>query len=184
MSIVISLLRGINVGGHNMIKMDALRAIYESLGFEDVTTNLQSGNVIFRTAKKDLGPLESQIEDAIEKKAGFRPAVVNRTLAEMQAVAARNPFADRKDVEAKRLAVFFLARDCGAEARARLAAIDCAPEELHLCGERELFIHYVNGFGRPKLAAATIERILKVPATARNWNTVRELASRPTWSTF
>ena len=165
-----------------MIRMDVLRALYESLGHSDVETYLQSGNVTFRTAKKDLVRVGLEIESLIEKKCGFRPAVVNRSLPEMQDVVARNPFAARKDVEPNRLAVFFLARDAGAEARARLAAIDCAPEELHLF-DRELFVHYVNGFGRPKLPAATIERVLKVPATARNWNTVRALADRPTWST-
>ena len=180
METVISLLRGINVGPHNRVKMEPLRAVYESLGLRDVQTYLQSGNVIFSTEKKDLTKLGLQIEAAIEKAFGFRPAVVHRTLAEMQDVIARNPFAARKDVAPKALFVFFLARDAGAEARASLGAIDCAPEELHISGDRELFLHYVNGFARPKLPPAKIERILKVPATARNWNTVRDLANRST----
>src|SRR5215467_14648050 len=80
MTVVISMLRGVNVGGHNKIKMDALRALYESLKFEDVATFIQSGNVVFRTKERDLAKASRRIGDGIEKTFGFRPGVVLRTV--------------------------------------------------------------------------------------------------------
>jgi uncharacterized protein (DUF1697 family) len=177
MPIVISLLRGINVGGHNLIRMEDLRKLYESVGYTGAQTLLQSGNVVFRTAKTDLAKLSRQIEEAIEGQYGFRPAVVHRTAAEMQNLVALNPFAGRAGIEPKRLAVFFLSAAPEAAARARLSAVECAPEELHFTGERELWVYFTNGMARPKLSPPLIERTLKVQATARNWNTVCKLAA-------
>src|SRR5271169_5370505 len=93
MIVVISMLRGVNVGGHNKIKMDALRTLYESLGLRDPQTFIQSGNVIFRTEEHDLVRLARRIEDAIERRFGFRPNVIVRTASELRDVIARNPFA-------------------------------------------------------------------------------------------
>ena len=89
MAVIISMLRGVNVGGHNKIKMDALRALYASLKLRDAQTYVQSGNVIFRSDKRDIARLSKQIEDGIERKFGFRPDVILRTAAEMREVMAR-----------------------------------------------------------------------------------------------
>ena len=79
MAVIISLLRGVNIGGHHKIKMDALRNLYDSLKLADAQTYLQSGNVVFRTKEQDISRLAKRIEDAIEKSFGFRPVVVPRT---------------------------------------------------------------------------------------------------------
>src|ERR1700730_3211374 len=92
MTVVISMLRGINVGAHKMIKMDGLRALYDSLKLRDARTHINSGNVIFATAERDLARLAKRIENAIERSFGFRPDVVVRTASEMRDVIARNPF--------------------------------------------------------------------------------------------
>src|SRR5438046_9547754 len=84
MTVIISMLRGVNVGGHNKIKMDALRALYESLKLRDAQTYVQSGNVIFRTDERDIARLAKRIEDGIERKFGFRPDVIVRTGAEVK----------------------------------------------------------------------------------------------------
>src|SRR5437763_2800876 len=84
MPVIISLLRGVNVGGHNLIRMEALRTLYESLGLQDSQTYVQSGNVVFRTKERNLPRLTKQIEDAIERIFGFRPAVIVRTPAELK----------------------------------------------------------------------------------------------------
>src|SRR5690242_12170421 len=91
MTVIISMLRGVNVGGHNKIKMDALRALYESLKLRDAQTYVQSGNVIFKPDERDIALLTKRIEDGIERKFGFRPAVILRTAAEMRGVVERNP---------------------------------------------------------------------------------------------
>lgn len=171
---VILLLRGINVGGHHKIKMEALRALCESLGMTEVRTYIQSGNVVGKAGKQAPGALSRQLEDAIEKQEGFRPGVVARTAAELSAVIGQNPFAGRGDVLPNRLAVVFLATDPGDAARAAVRAMDHQPEELAIAG-REMYIHFPNGMGNSKLPMPKIERILKTQGTARNWNTVEKL---------
>jgi len=174
MAVIISLLRGVNVGGHNQIKMDALRALYESLGLRDPHTCLQSGNVIFRAKERDLVPLTRRIQKGIERRFGFRPEVILRTASELRDVIARNPFATRRGIEPSKLLVTFLAGDPGREARDKILGIKADPEELRMEG-RELYIYFPNGMARPKLSWAVIEKTLKTSATGRNWNTVTKL---------
>jgi uncharacterized protein (DUF1697 family) len=174
MPVLISLLRGVNLGGHRKVKMDDLRTLYESLGFEDVQTYINSGNVLFRTAGRDLARLRKRIEDGIESACGFRSEVILRTPADLRGVLARNPFAARPGTDPSRLAIHFLAADPGAEARKQVLAMDAAPEELH-CDGRELYIYYTNGMARPKLSLPLVEKTLRTSGTSRNWNTVRKL---------
>src|SRR5437867_12319349 len=99
MPVIISMLRGVNVGGHNLIKMDALRALYESLGLQDPQTYVQSGNVIFRTKERDPSRLARQIENEIERGFGFRPGVILRTPSDLRDVINRNSLASSRDVD-------------------------------------------------------------------------------------
>jgi len=174
MAVIISLLRAVNVGGRGKVKMDALRALYLSLGFEDVQTFIQSGNVVFRTKERSLAKLAVKIEDAIEGKFNFRPPVILRTAEQLRAVVAANPFAARPEIEPGKLLVWFLAAPLSAEAIAKVRAIPTAPEELKIAGN-EVFVYYPNGQGRTKLNWPSIERAMKVSGTGRNWNSVRKL---------
>ncbi len=174
MGVIISMLRGVNVGGHNKIKMDALQALYESLKLRDAQTYVQSGNVIFRTEEPDLTSLGKRIQNGIERKFGFRPDVILRTASELRDVIARNPFAKRRGIEPSKLLVTFLAEDPGAEARDKVRSIKADPEELRI-EDRELYIYFHNGIGRAKLSLAAIERALKTPGTGRNWNSVTKM---------
>jgi uncharacterized protein (DUF1697 family) len=173
MAVIISMLRGVNVGAHNRVSMEALRALYESLKLQGPQTYVQSGNVIFRTDERDLLKLGNRIETAIEKKFGFQSDVVLRSTPQMRDVIARNPFAKR-GVEPKRLLVIFLASDPGDEARAKVRAIKCAPDELFIDG-REAYIYFPHGMGRPTLSWAAIPKTLKVSGTGRNWNSVTKM---------
>jgi uncharacterized protein (DUF1697 family) len=174
MPVLVSLLRGINLAGHRKVKMEDLRAIYESLGLEDVQTYINSGNVLFRTGARDLVRLRKRIEGAVENACGFRTDIVLRTPADLRSVLGRNPYATRVDVDASRLGIHFLAGEPTGEARERALAVDCAPEELHISG-CELFIYYTNGMARPKLKLPSVEKTLGMIGTTRNWNTVRKL---------
>jgi uncharacterized protein (DUF1697 family) len=174
MGVVISMLRGVNLAGHRKIQMAELKALYESLGLRNVQTYINSGNVLFTTAGRDVERLRKKIEDAIESRYGFRSHVILRTPAEMRDAIARNPFASRPDVEPGRLAVSFLAGDPSGEAVEKVRAIKTEPEELRILG-RELYVYFPNGMARPKLSMAVVERTLKTPGTSRNWNTVRKL---------
>jgi len=174
MPVIICMLRGVNVGGHNMIKMDALKALCVSLKLKDPQTYVQSGNVIFRTEEKDQEKLTLRIQDAIEKAHGFRPGVMLRTAAELQQVVARNPFAKRSGIEPGKLLVNFLVSNPGKQAREKALAIKIGPEEMHLIG-REAYIYFPNGQGRSKFPWAAIERALGTSGTGRNWNSVTKM---------
>jgi uncharacterized protein (DUF1697 family) len=174
MAVIISMLRGVNLGPHNRVKMEALRALYESLKLREPQSYVQSGNVIFKTDERDLIKLTKRIEGAIEKKFGFQSDVVLRSTAELRDVIARNPFAKRRGIEPSKLLVTFLAGDPGEEARVAVRAIKCAPDEVFIDG-REVYIYFPNGVARPKLSWPSIPKILKVSGTARNWNSVTKM---------
>jgi uncharacterized protein (DUF1697 family) len=164
---------GVNLGKRRM-KMGALRALYESLGCRDVQTFVQSGNVVFRTERKDLVALTKKIESAIERKFGFHSDVVFRTSSELRDAIARNPFAKRAGIDGSKLLISFLVNEPGADARENVLRIKAEPEELRIEG-REVYIYFPNGMARPKLAMALVERTLKTSWTGRNWNTVSKL---------
>jgi uncharacterized protein (DUF1697 family) len=174
MPVIVSLLRGVNVGPHNRIKMDALRNLYESLGMQDAQTYVQSGNVVFRSKEKDLAKLRSRIEAGIEKMFGFRPDVILRTTAEMREAIQKNPFAKRRGIEPSKLLVTFLAEEPGVEARKKISEIQADPEELYLAG-RELYVYFPNGMARPKVNWMSVVKALKTTGTGRNWNSTIKL---------
>jgi uncharacterized protein (DUF1697 family) len=174
MTVMISMLRGVNLGSHNRIAMEALRALYESLGLRDAQTYLQSGNVIFGAEARDLPLLSKRIENEIERNFGFRTDVIIRTSSELRDVIARNPFAARRGIDPSRLLVTFLAHDPDPEARDKVLKIKTDPEELRIDG-RELYMHFPNGMARPKVSWSAIAQKLKSPGTGRNWNTVTKL---------
>jgi uncharacterized protein (DUF1697 family) len=153
--------------------MDSLRDVCSSLKLRSPQTYIQSGNVVFGATERDLGKLARRIADCIEKGYGFRPNVMLRTAAEMRDVIARNPFASRKNIDPAKLVVSFLAEAPGAEDAKRLLGIKVGPEELRVSG-RELYIYFPDGQGRSKLPPV-LDRTVKIPTTARNWNTVNRL---------
>jgi uncharacterized protein (DUF1697 family) len=173
MPVLISMLRGVNLGSHNRIKMEALRAMYESLKLEEPRTYVQSGNVIFRTNEKDTAKLATKIQDAIEKTFKCRPEVILRTTDQLRRAVAATPFPKRRNLEPGKILVTFL-RGAPPEAHATLEGLKSHPEELHLIG-RELYIYFPNGVGKSKLPWSSVEKLLKVTGTARNWNSVQAI---------
>lgn len=174
MPVLVSLLRGVNVGGHNTVKMDALRSLYESLGLRKVETLILSGNVVFRTQALDRAALAKRLENAIEKKFGFRCDVILRSVDELRDALARNPFAERRGIEPAKLLITFLSGDPDPQGANEVRALDIAPEELQIDG-REVYAYFANGLARPKLSWPLIGKLLKTPGTARNINTVGKL---------
>jgi uncharacterized protein (DUF1697 family) len=160
--VYVSFFRGINVGGRHLVKMDALRKLHESLGFQDVATCLQSGNVVFRAKSADA----VRIEKAFEKELGFRSAVMLRSAEELRDAAEKCPFRPGADRPSKWIAVVFFAGPPDERAVRSLEAYE-GPEEVRIA-EREIYIYYAEGMGRSKLQ-------LKGEGTARNWNTVSKL---------
>jgi uncharacterized protein (DUF1697 family) len=174
MPVLVSMLRGVNVGGHAQIKMDALRALYSSLKFENPQTYVQSGNVIFGTGERDLQKIAKRLQQAIEKQFACRPEIMLRTVDELRSVIKKNPFAKRAGIEPGKLLVTFLAADPGNQARKTLLEQKFAPEELHAMG-RELYIYFPDGMGRSKFPWRSVDKILQTPGTGRNWNSVTKI---------
>lgn len=168
------MLRGVNLGAHNRIKMDELRGLYETLRLEDPRSYVQSGNVIFRTKENNSPQLAEKIQAAIKKKFGCCPEVILRTTEELRRVIAANPFPEQTKAEPGKVLVTFLAGKPPRDAEASLEKFQGFPEELHLKG-RELYIYFPNGAGRSKLPWSAVEKFLKVSGTARNWNSVQAM---------
>ena len=173
MPMYVALLRGINLASRVRVQMTDLRRIVTGLGHTDVTTYLQSGNVVFRSATVDADQVERDIEQAIAAELGLDIAVLLRTGAQLAKVVAANPFADEeKDVT--KLHVTFLADKPAPSLVEAFTAPAGEPTRYAIVG-REVFLHCPNGYGRSKLSNAYVEKKLKVPATTRNWNTTMKL---------
>jgi len=171
----LSLFRAINVGGNAQIKMAALKELHEALGLSNVTTYLQTGNVIFDSEETDPHQLAERISIEFEKKFGFHTEVIIRTKAELKETFTYNPFHNQPEKEAKWVVVMFLSDVPEGQTQSNFISTFLGIEELHLAG-KELYIYYPKGIGNSKLTNAVIEKNLKVTGTGRNWNTVTKLA--------
>ena len=174
MPIYISMLRGINVGGHKRIKMDQLRRSFEALGFEQVKTYIQSGNVVFKTAKSSPAALSKKIEESILKDFGFPASVISRTADEMSKMIAENPFLKQRGIDPAKLHVMFLSEPPTPAALKELAEVTVAPDQCQ-CSAREIYFYLPNGVSKSVLWNSPVDRILAVVTTTRNWRTVNTL---------
>jgi uncharacterized protein (DUF1697 family) len=171
----VSLLRGINIGGHHLVRMPALKSLYESMGFADVATYIQSGNVVFRTNREDASSIEILIESQLAKTFGFPVAVVVRTPSELGKVIKASPYARRKGIDINRLAVAFLKSRPPAAHIRNLATAAANTTDEHLVAGSVVYLHCPNGFGKTLLTTTFLEKYLEVGATARNWKTLAAL---------
>ena len=170
----VSFFRGINVGGHHIIRMQELKALHESLGLQQVTTYLQSGNVVFSSSDAELAQLPERIAASITQKFGFSVDVLIRTSAEIDTLIALNPFQQQALQEPQWLTVLFLPTIPPTGALDKLQQLYNGPETWSLV-DQELYIFYPNGIGRSKLTPALLDKTLQTKGTARNWNTVIHL---------
>jgi uncharacterized protein (DUF1697 family) len=169
----VALLRGINLGSRNRIAMGPLRELVESLGYTDVKTHLQSGNVVFSGKRKAPTTVARDVERAIEGEFGLAVGVVVRTADELAEVVGKNPMGDREKDPAKLVVTFLSA----APAAGKVKAIDAerfAPDEFQVVG-REIYQWLPRGVHPSKLTNDFWQQQLGVTATARNWNTVTKL---------
>jgi len=168
----IALFRGINVGGANMLPMKQLVLLLEENACSDVRTYIQSGNALFRSRLADARGVERRIMAAVAKSCGFEPRVIALTLRELEKAAAGNPFPRAKE-DPKSVHLFFLAAAPKKADLKGLEALKKGAEQFELKG-KVFYLHTPDGFGKSKLAERS-ERLLGVPATARNWRTVTTL---------
>ena len=178
----IALLRGINVGGRNKVAMADLRAIMTSLGYTEVATYIQSGNVVFTSTDTDTALMAASIEAGIARALEVRPRVVVVSRDELAQVVRDNPYSAEANLKA--VHAVFLPEDPGPD---QVDGVAAAQRQVALKGSRDtaryvgraLFLHTPDGFGRSELAGLLARAGGPVSAraagTARNWATVTKL---------
>jgi len=169
----VALLRSVNVAGHGRLAMDELRASFDALGYADVTTYIQTGNVLFSTGSRSESALAAAIEQRLAEDFGDSPAVLLRSVADLRRVGTSSPYA-KAGADKARHHVTFLAT---VPSKAALDALRLPPsgrDELVVDG-KEIYVHTPDGYADTKYTGTFLERRLGVVSTTRNWNTVTKL---------
>jgi len=170
----LALLRGINVSGHNMMKMDALKTMLENIGFQNVRTYLQSGNVFVDTEEESASKVGFMIKQEIFKVFGHEVPTIVITKEDLELCFKNSPYLKEKDVDTKKLYVAFVSTALKSENINDLKISQFKPDEASIDGNR-IFIKYAVGAGKTRLEGKYIEKKLNVIVTMRNWNTVTNL---------
>ena len=173
----IAFLRAINVGGHNTVKMDFLRRLFESLGFSNVETFIASGNIVFETKQKNVRALEREIEGRLRAALGYEVSTFIRTDAELAAIANYKPFSQPDLDGAAALNIAFLADGLDDESSQRLLALRTEIDDFHIHG-REVYWLCRERQSGSKISNAVIEKTLGLRSTLRGANTVRKMAAK------
>jgi len=174
MQTYIALLRGINVSGQKKIKMAELRASLETLSFTDITTYIQSGNIVFKSDMGSITDLENQIHNLLLKDFGFEVPVLIKTHDEMKVAFENNPYEKDGTKDPKLFAVVFLKNKPDLENIALLKTYDYSPEE-YILKDKIIYYYAAKGIGNAKMSNNFFEKKLNVQATSRNWKTTQKL---------
>ncbi len=174
MTTYISILRGINVRGQNMIKMEALKKMYVDLGFQKVQTYIQSGNVIFISPETNAREIELVISKQIALDFGYVVPVIVLSVGELKAIVEANPFVNTSLKDPSLLHVTFLANKPAPfdEAEINSKILD---NEAFVVTSNAVYLYCPAGYGITRLSNTFLEKKLKVSATTRNWKTTTEL---------
>ena len=170
----IALLRGINVSGKNLIKMDPLKFSLEKLNFKNIKTYIQSGNIVFESEEKDVSELGNQIRKIILTDFSCEVPVMVIESAEFKEIVTQNPFAIQENRDSKFIHLTFLIEQIETS-KTSLILEKCAENEELVFGKRIVYLYLPSGYGNTKLSNTFIEKKLKNLATTRNWNTCLEL---------
>jgi uncharacterized protein (DUF1697 family) len=171
----VSFLRGVNMTGHNSIKMTDLRALFVKIGLTDAETFIQSGNVIFsKTGDIIPAALSVNIEQAILEKFNYIVPAMIRTHRELSDLFSLNPYLEETGFDPSKMAVIFLHEEPSAAQLQKVENVDYPPDRFKIIG-KEIFIYCPNGFGRTKLYTNFFEKKMGVTGTARNWKTITTL---------
>ena len=173
-STYVALLRGINLGGHKIVKMDQLRKAFGDLGLGEVKTYIQSGNVVFNAPARDGASLAKKIEEKIVREFGFPVPVLVKTAVEVGEVLRNNPLVREKGIDLSKLHVTFLASTPEKSVLKTLDGIEAA-EDRFCCLGQAVYLYCPNGYHTTKFGNNVLEKMLKVGTTTRNWRTVNQL---------
>jgi uncharacterized protein (DUF1697 family) len=172
----IAILRGINVSGHNIIKMKDLQAMFAGIGFKNVATYIQSGNVVFESKPAANSQLAGRISTEISASFAYSVPVIVITAVELKTVAGNNPFIIQRSEDESKLHVTFLAGEPGTELKNSIHRDEYIPEKFSF-GHHAVYLFCPNGYGNARLNNNFFEKRLKVQATTRNWKTILALAA-------
>jgi uncharacterized protein (DUF1697 family) len=170
----LALLRGINVSGHSMIKMEALKTTLEAIGFQNVQTYIQSGNVFLDSDEENAAAVGFKIKQEIFKVFGHEVPVIVIGKIDLEACLKNNPFLKDKEVDSKKLYVAFISTTLSSNSMNDLRISQFKPDEASIDGNK-IFVKYAVGAGKTRFDQKYIEKKLNVIATIRNWNTVIQL---------
>jgi uncharacterized protein (DUF1697 family) len=171
----IAILRGINVSGQKTIKMESLKAHMAACGFKNITTYIQSGNLIFESEEISDTEIAKKIESQILKEYGFEVPVIVRTPEELQTILTHNPFLNQRKEDIDKLHVTFLSEPSEKQYLDKIKQPENTLDEFVIAGNC-VYIFCANGYGKTKINNTFFENKLKVTATTRNWKTVMKLA--------
>jgi uncharacterized protein (DUF1697 family) len=174
MQTYICILRGINVSGSKIIKMDALRKMFDDLQFKNAQTYIQSGNIIFQDRKTACDILAKKIAKQILADFGFEVPMMVKERGELKDVLQNNPFVHERKRDLAKLHVTFLSHEPAKEGLEKLKAGDYGADEYSFCGG-VVYLFCPDGYGKTKLNNNFLESKLKMAATTRNWKTINEL---------
>jgi uncharacterized protein (DUF1697 family) len=169
----IAFLRGINVSGQKLIKMDALKQHFELPGFKNIATYIQSGNVLFDARETEEEQLRKKIEKQLAVKLGYEVPTIIRSIDDIRKAIGNNPFADITEDKGRKLYITFLSSAPSSSVHTSLDSYANADEVVKVIG-RELYI-VSGGIGNSKLSLSLIEKKLGVAGTMRNWATVNKI---------
>lgn len=170
----IAMLRGINVSGHKIVRMQDLRELCAMLGFRSITTYLQSGNIVFLDEKKPSFSLSKSIGEAIHHEFGFAVPVFVKTSQEMKGVIEGNPFLRKRGIDRSKLHVTFLSEAAPQSAPKNLEGLS-SKRDRFCVGGQQIYLYCPDGYGNTKFSNTALEKVLCVAATTRNWKTVSTL---------
>lgn len=174
MNTYISILRGVNVSGKNLIKMNSLKEMYEEMGFQNVKTYIQSGNVVFQGLEVSLKELEKSISEAILKRFALNVPVLVREYSELKSILSLNPFLNDPKEDITKLYITFLSTPPEKHFIERIDNESYLPDKFIII-ERTIYLSCPNGYGNTKLNNNFFENKLAVNATTRNLKTLTEL---------
>ena len=176
MTMRIALLRGVNVGGAKKVAMADLKAMMEALGFAEVKTLLQSGNVVFRAGDEAEADLEARLEAETGTRLGLKTSYLVRDAVQWRAIIDACPFPEEAAAEPSRTLVTVGRAAMPAEALDAVRAVMLPHEKLEAV-ERQVYAWFGEGMGQSKAAEVLNRKAVKAVATGRNWNTVMKIAA-------
>lgn len=174
MNSFICLLRGINVGGAHKIKMADLRILLSSSGFQDITTYIQSGNILFRTELNSAHEIEDRVKTMLLEHYGYDINVIVLSIEELDFIISNNPFLNKEDNFSKLLVTTFKSAPNQSGIDDILKFVETTDDNLTF-EKRFMYLHCPNGYGKTKLTSNLLDRKLGTSGTTRNWKTILKI---------